>query len=162
MALSSMATIWAIIKGIGHLDAHRRTPVMDQAVFGFHTMPLGFGREFDRQGRIFRLIDDHIVTPHAYRRNQDSIGVGFVGDFRQEAPTLYQFAGGIRLFTWLLQRYSEATIMGHTNAPDARPRHPGASRVRECHGPVSSSHERGFPRSPVCTGRNLRPVSVSV
>ena len=73
----------------------------------------------DRRGWVFCLADNHIVTPHAWHQNCHAIGVGFIGDFRQEELALFQFAGGVHLMTWLLARYPAATIGGHTDTPGA-------------------------------------------
>ena len=90
---------------------------------------VAYGYLVDRRGWVFCLTDDRIITPHAWKQNGHAIGVGFVGDFRQQKPEPLQFAGGVLLLTWLLQKYPNALIGGHTNTPNAT-----RSKGKECPG----------------------------
>jgi len=51
----------------------------------------------DREGVIEIAAPMHEVTPHAWKKNRQSIGVGVLGDFRSEAPTAAQWQAALAL-----------------------------------------------------------------
>lgn len=85
-------------------------------VLGTPAMPYTFVLRID--GVIEQAVPLDIVTPHAWKRNQDSVGLAVVGDFRFHAPTLEQAHALIEFgSSWLRENPQENCLVGHDELP---------------------------------------------
>jgi len=58
-----------------------------------------------KDGKIYKMLDDEARGAHCAGYNNNSIGVGVVGDFRRHAPTAPQILGCKKLARNLLRKY---------------------------------------------------------
>ena len=73
----------------------------------------------DCSGEIHETEDIACSTPHAGKRNGDSIGLAVIGDFREGQPRWQQVIAAIYTCAELLKQFPRAKIVGHSDLDGA-------------------------------------------
>lgn len=82
-----------------------------------------------RDGIVDQLLRLECVGAHAYKRNKDTIGVAFVGDFTRHTLARAQQAAGVKLLTALVTINAGLKIYRHDETPEG-----SADEAKRCPG----------------------------
>jgi hypothetical protein len=111
------------LEAIEHIVVHHSAippTVGPQRIAEYHVNDLdwpGIGYHFviDDQGVVFRTNEMEAMAYHAGDLNRTSVGVCFLGNFTDVAPTQHQLESGGTLMAWLVQEFklTNSEIQGH-------------------------------------------------